>query len=60
MDFESLNEKLHSQARDIRILQNSLKDCEIKSQSAIVLSNQNQQYLPKKNQHKVCKLGRSI
>lgn len=49
MDFESLKEKLHSQARDIRILQNSLKDCQIKSESAIVLSNQNQQYSQKNN-----------
>lgn len=48
MDFESLKEKLHSQARDIRILQHSLKDCQINSQSAIVLSNQNQQYSQKK------------
>ena len=49
LDFDTLREKLHSQARDIRYLQDKLKDCQVTSQSALSLANQNQQYSQKNN-----------
>lgn len=48
LDLDTLQEKLHSQAGNIRYLQDKLKDCKVTSQSAPSLANQNQQY-PQKN-----------
>ena len=50
LDFDTLQEKLHSQPQDIRYLQDRVKDCQVASQSALLLANQNQQYSQKSNQ----------
>ena len=41
LDFDTLREKLHAQAQDIRYLQDKLNDCQVTSQSALSLANQN-------------------
>lgn len=49
LDFDTLREKLNSQASELRSLNDKLKQCESAAQSAMTLANQNQQYSQKAN-----------
>ena len=49
LDFETLREKFHEQAKELRTLKENMKQCQSMTNTAVTLANNNQQYSQKNN-----------